>query len=134
MRRRNFLSLGLATLVLPKPARAAYEATRYEWGMRTALRQSGQTVIYNFRSSWSLTCQIKEQILAELKSDYPAYRSIVFVDVDYDTYGPSQWVERMKVRRRSTLVVMKGEREVARLENEPERAKIKSFLDAALAA
>ncbi len=134
MQRRHFLSLGAAALVLPTDARAAYEATRYEWGMRADLRQSGQTVIYNFRSNWSLTCQIKEEILAELKSENPAYRSLTFVDVDYDTYGPSQWVERMQVRRRSTLVAFKGEAEIARIENEPQKERIQTLLDAALAA
>lgn len=134
MQRRHFLSLGAAALAIPTYARAAYESTRYEWGMRADLRQSGQTVIYNFRSSWSLTCQIKEEILADLKTENPAYRSLIFVDVDFDTYGPSQWVERMQVRRRSTLVAMKGEAEIARIENEPERARIQTLLDAALAA
>ncbi len=134
MQRRHFLSLGAAALAIPTDAQAAYEATRYEWGMRADLRQSGQTVIYNFRSSWSLTCQIKEEILADLKTENPAYRSLIFVDVDFDTYGPSQWVERMQVRRRSTLVAMKGEAEIARIENEPERARLQTLLDAALAA
>jgi len=134
MQRRHFLSFGAAALVLPTGAQAAYESTRYEWGMRADLRQSGQTVIYNFRSSWSLTCQIKEEILAELKAENPNYRSLVFVDVDFDTYGPSQWVERLKIRRRSTLVAVKGETEIARVENEPERARLQSLLDAAIAA
>jgi hypothetical protein len=134
MQRRHFLSLSAAALILPVDARAAYESTPYEWGMRADLRQSGQTIIYNFRSSWSLTCQIKEELLAELKIENPAYRSLVFVDVDFDTYGPSQWVERLKVRRRSTLVAMKGESEIARLENEPVKARLQNLLEAALAA
>lgn len=134
MQRRQFMSLGAAALVIPNGAQAAYESTPYEWGMRTDLRQSGQTVIYNFRSSWSLTCQIKEEMLAELKAENPAYRSLVFVDVDFDTYGPSQWVERMKVRRRSTLVAVKGETEIARIENEPQKMRLQNLLDAAVAA
>ena len=134
MYRRQFLSLSAAALCLPANAHAAYEATQYEWGMRTDLRDTGETVIYNFRSSWSLTCQIKEEILAELKAENPAYRDLTFIDVDFDTYGPSQWVERMKVRRRSTLVAMKGGEEIARIENEPQKLRLQSLLDAALRA
>ncbi|WP_157440868.1 thioredoxin family protein [Aestuariivita boseongensis] len=134
MQRRHFLSLGTAACLLPTGARAAYQATEYEWGMRADLRDSGKTIIYNFRTSWSLTCQIKEDLLAELKSENPAYRSLVFIDVDYDTYGPSQWVERMNVRRRSTLVAMKAGDEIARVENEPDKVRLKRLLDAALAA
>ena len=134
MNRRDFVLLGAAASVVPGTAGATYRATEYEWGMRRDFRNSGQTVIYNFRSSWSLTCQIKEELLADLKSENPAYRNIVFVDVDYDTYGPSQWVERLKVRRRSTLVAMKGETEIARVENQPYKMALQGLLDAALAA
>ncbi len=134
MQRRQFMSLGAAALVVPSGARAAYEATEYEWGMRADLRDTDKTVIYNFRSSWSLTCQIKEDLLAELKSENHAYRDLLFVDVDYDIYGPSQWVERLGVRRRSTLVAMRAGDEIARVENEPDKARLQRLLDAALAA
>ena len=134
MHRRHFLSLGAAATLIPVAARASYEAMPYEWGMRRELAASDQPVILNFRSSWSLTCQIKEQILAGLKAANPAYRRLTFIDVDFDTYGPSQWVERLGVRRRSTLVAMKGEREIARVENEPVEDRLRALLDAALAA
>lgn len=134
MQRRQFLALGGAAVILPSPGYAGYQATEYIWGMRTGIRDSGQTVIYNFRSSWSLTCQIKEQILAELKSENPAYRDIAFIDVDFDTYGPSQWVENLNVRRRSTLVAMKAGNEIARVENQPYKLALMGLLDAALAA
>ena len=133
MQRRDFLTLGATALILPTEAQASYEATTYIWGMGADLRASGETVIFNFRSSWSLTCQIKEDMLAELKAENPQYRRLTFIDVDYDTYGPSQWVEQMKVRRRSTLVVVKNGEEVARIENEPYKERLQSLLDAALA-
>ena len=134
MNRRDFTLLGVAACITPGAAKATYRATEYEWGMRRDFRVNGQTVIYNFRSSWSLTCQIKEGLLADLKSENPEYRNIVFVDVDYDMYGPSQWVEQLDVRRRSTLVAMKGENEIARVENQPDKMALQGLLDAALAA
>lgn len=134
MNRRQFVTLGTAVLLAPSTTSASYQSTQYEWGMRADLRETGQTVIYNFRSSWSLTCQIKEDLLAELKSETPAYRAITFVDVDFDTYGPSQWVERLNVRRRSTLVAMKGDAEIARLENQPYKDALQGLLDTALTA
>jgi len=134
MQRRQVLCLGAATLLLPRAAQAAYQSTQYEWGMRAVLRDSGQTVIYNFRTSWSLTCQIKEDILAELKAENPTSRTLTFIGVDFDTYGPSQWVERLDVRRRSTLVAMKGTAEIARVENEPDKTSLQRLLDTAVAA
>lgn len=134
MHRRGFLVFGAAALAMPTQSNAAYRATEYVWGMRATLRESGQTVIYNFRASWSLTCQIKEELLADLKQENAAYQRLTFIDVDYDTFGPSQWVERMNVRRRSTLVVMKGDVEITRLENQPFKPQLRSLLNAALAA
>jgi hypothetical protein len=134
MKRRAFLSFGAAAVVMPQAAAAGYEAIPYRWGMGTDLRQSDQTVIWNFRSSWSLTCQIKEELLAGLKTRNPEYRKLTFIDVDFDTYGPSQWVERLKVERRSTLVAMKGGVEIARVENEPYEEPLRRLLDTALNA
>lgn len=134
MNRRDFILLGAIACCTPGAARAAYQATEYEWGMRGEFRASGQTVIYNFRSSWSLTCQIKEGLLADLKAENTDYRNIRFIDVDYDMYGPSQWVEQLNVRRRSTLVAIKGETEIARIENLPYKFALQGLLDAALAA
>ena len=134
MNRRDFLFSAGVAVILPAKAQAAYEATVYEWGSGAALRESGQTLIWNFRSSWSLTCQIKEEILAELKQANPVYRQLTFIDVDFDTYGPSQWVERMGIRRRSTLVATKYDREIARVVNEPVKERLQSLLDQALAA
>ena len=108
MQRRQLLSFGAAALVFPGSARATYQSIEYQWGMRSDLRDAGQAVIYNFRSSWSLTCQIKEELLGELKAENPAYRQLTFIDVDYDTYGPSQWVERLNVRRRSDFGCHEG--------------------------
>ena len=136
MFRRQFLTIAAAALTLPaRPADAAYEAVTYDRTLPRDLRDSGRTVIYNFRTSWSWTCQIKEELLAELLRETPAYRSLTFVDVDWDTYGPSEWVERrMKVRRQSTLVAMKGADEIARLENDPSKPSLRGLLDAALSA
>lgn len=136
MIRRQFLTMSAAALTLsPLPVRAAYEAVTYDRTLPRALRETGDTVIYNFRTSWSWTCRMKEEILADLLRENPGYRRLTFVDVDWDTYGPSEWAERrMKVRRQSTLVAMKGADEIARVENDPRKHSLQGLLDAALAA
>lgn len=136
MIRRHFLTISAAALSLsPMPLRAAYDAVAYDRTLPRALRETGDSVIFNFRTSWSWTCQMKEEILADLLRENPDYRRLTFVDVDWDTYGPSEWAERrMKVRRQSTLVAMKGADEIARIENDPRRQSLQGLLDAALAA
>ena len=112
----------------------AYPAQTYSPAVWRDLRETDQTVVLNFRASWSLTCQIKADLIAEALADNPAYNNLVFLDVDWDTFGPSQMTQRLKVERRSTLLVMKNGTEVARLVNEPHARKVRALLDAALAA
>ncbi|WP_299619472.1 thioredoxin family protein [uncultured Tateyamaria sp.] len=131
MHRRTFILSAAAfvpTLVGAYPAETFSPAT---WN---GLKDTGQTVILNYRASWSLTCQIKADLIAEALADTPAYGQLTFVDVDWDTFGHSQMTERLKVTRRSTLLVMKNGSEVARLVNEPYDRKVRALLDAALAA
>ncbi|TNF59430.1 MAG: thioredoxin [Rhodobacteraceae bacterium] len=135
MIRRRFLTLSATALTLtPLSGFAAYEAMPYDRTLPRRLREEGRKVIYNFRTEWSLTCRIKQDLLAELLTENSAYRTLTFVDVNWDIYGPSVWVERLKVRRQSTLVAMKGESEIARIENEPDKDRLRDLLDAALAA
>ncbi|GGX38722.1 hypothetical protein GCM10007385_01970 [Tateyamaria omphalii] len=132
MRRRTFL-LSAAACAVPSLS-AAYPAQMFTPAVWRDLRQTDQTVVMNFRARWSLTCQIKSDLIAEALAENPAYANLTFVDVDWDTFGPSQMTQRLKVERRSTLLVMKNGNEVTRLVNEPYARKVRALLDAALAA
>lgn len=132
MHRRTFLLSSVAALM---PTLAfAYPAEPFTPAVWRDLRDSDQVVILNYRASWSLTCQIKAELIAEALADNPAYAQLLFVDVDWDTFGRSQLTERFKVTRRSTLLVMKNGKEVARLENAPYARQVRALLDTALAA
>ena len=72
--------------------------------------------------------------MTDLLAENPAYDRFTFVDVDWDTFGQSQWAQRLKIERRSTLVAISGETELARIVNEPYAHKLRSFLDTALNA
>ena len=133
MNRRAFLPAAAGFLCLPHVA-AAYPADMFSPSLWRALRDAPEVVILNFRASWSLTCQIKADILAELVASEPTYARLQFVDVDWDTFGPSVQTGKWGVTRNSTLLVMKAGREVARLEAEPYPRKIRALLDRALAA
>lgn len=132
MHRRTFLLSSVAAMV---PSLAlAYPADVFSPAIWRELRASDQVVILNYRASWSLTCQIKAELIAEALAENPAYQQLMFVDVDWDTFGRSQLTERFKVKRRSTLLVMKNGKEVARLENAPYARQVRALLDTALAA
>ena len=133
MYRREALTAALGFLCLPRVAHA-YPAETFSPTLWQTLREQPGTVVLNFRASWSLTCQIKAEILAELIAAEPSYGQLQFVDVDWDTFGPSVLTNKWGVTRNSTLLVMKAGKEVARLEAEPYPRKIRALLDRALAA
>ena len=132
MQRRTFL-LSSAAALMPSLA-LAYPSEPFSPALWRDVRENDQVVILNYRASWSLTCQIKADLIAEALQDTPAYRALTFVDVDWDTFGKSQLTERLKVNRRSTLLILKNGKEIARLENMPNARDVRAFLDVALAA
>ena len=132
MHRRTLLLSSAAALIAPSAF--AYPAEVFSPAVWRELRATDQVVNLHYRASWSLTCQIKADLIAQAIADNPAYAQLTFVDVDWDTFGQSQLTERLKVTRRSTLLVMKSGKEQARLVNEPYARQIRALLDTALAA
>lgn len=133
MHRRTFLLSSVAATFMPTLT-LAYPAEVFSPAVWRDLRDRDGVVIMNYRASWSLTCQIKANLIAEALAENPAYGQLTFVDVDWDTFGRSQLTERLKVTRRSTLLVMKNGVEIARLENAPYARDVRGLLDTALAA
>lgn len=131
MHRRTFL---LSAAALIPSAAFSYPAETFSPAIWRDLGAGTQTVVLNYRASWSLTCQIKAELIGDALVANPEYNRLVFVDVDWDTFGRSQLTERLKVNRRSTLLVMKNGTEVARLENQPYEREVRALLDTALAA
>ena len=132
MHRRTLL-LSAAAAALPLRSHA-YPAEVFTPALWRDLREQDRTVIFNYRAAWSLTCEIKADLIAAALAENPAYQRLGFVDIDWDTFGRSQLTERLKVKRHSTLLVMKRGKEIARLENEPYARRVRALLDTALAA
>lgn len=132
MDRRTFLTLSAAGLALPSFAQAAIDFTP---GLVAERLEAGETVFLDFKASWCSTCAAQERVLTKLKAENSAYEHVItFINVDWDTYRKSQFTQRMRIPRRSTLVVLKGDAEIGRLVAETREDKIKELLDAALAA
>ena len=122
-----------AACLLPQPA-FAFRMENFSPSLWDEVKDTDEVVILNFRARWSLTCQIKQELLAEALVANPDYARLKIIDVDWDTYGPSQMAQRLKVDRRSTLLVMKQGKEVTRIVNEPYARRVRALLDAALIA
>jgi len=133
MQRREFLILGAAAAALPMAAAAA--PLTYQTGMLQRRLDAGETLFLDFTASWCSTCRAQQRVLTKLKQENPAYEAnITFIDIDWDTYGRSQMATRMKIPRRSTLVVLKGKDELGRIVAQTREAKIRELMDIALNA
>jgi thiol-disulfide isomerase/thioredoxin len=95
----------------------------------------GETVFIDFSATWCSTCAAQERVINALKSENPAYaKQITFIKADWDQWGKSDIVKSMKIPRRSTLVVLKGDKELGRIVAGTAQAEIKSLMDVALQA
>jgi hypothetical protein len=69
-------------------------------------------------------------VLKKLRASYPQYdKSITFVLIDWDKFGSYAVTTSRKIPRRSTLVLIKGGKELGRLVAQTSKKKIKALLD-----
>lgn len=133
MNRRDFLSLTAAVSLVPALARAG--VMDYTPGLVTQALADGKTVFLDFKTSWCTTCAAQERVINTLKAQNSAYdQAITFINVDWDKYSKSDLAKSLRIPRRSTLVVLKGEDELGRIVAGTSKADIKALMDTALAA
>ena len=134
MHRRDFLALTAAvTLALPLSARA--EGLAYTPDLLEERLAAGETVFLDFKASWCGTCKAQGRVIEALKAENAAYTAnVTFIDVDWDTWKGDMIVAEMNIPRRSTLVVLKGDRELGRIVAGTGRDEIKALMDTALDA
>ncbi|MBI1220864.1 MAG: twin-arginine translocation signal domain-containing protein [Rhodobacteraceae bacterium] len=138
MNRRDFLTLTAAvTLAAPLSVVRAQAAAPvpYKPGLVQDQLAKGQTVLVDFHATWCSTCAAQKRVMDKLRAANPAYdKAISFVVVDWDTYRDDAFTKGLKVTDRATLIVLKGDKELGRLNWETGEAKIKALMDTALTA
>ena len=137
MNRRDLIALTAAfavSLAAPLPALAEdVPGTAYTPEALQAALDDGQTVFLDFKASWCPTCAAQGRAINALRAENPAYdEAITFMIADWDEWGKSQIVTDMNVPRRSTLIVLKGDRELGRVIAATSESDIKALLDRAL--
>jgi thiol-disulfide isomerase/thioredoxin len=116
------LLLGAASFV------QALEIKPYSAQALAAAEKAGQPVALHFHADWCPTCRAQDKALQSLKGQKGL--DLTVLTVNYDTEKDLK--KRFNVRAQSTMVVLKGSKEVARLTGETDAEAIRLVLEAAL--
>ena len=132
--RRVFLGTSAAAL-LAGQARAAAGFKDYTPGMIETLLRQGKTVFVDYAADWCGTCARQERVIGELMQENPAYlKNVEFVRVDWNDFRKAEVTTSRQIPRRSTLLVLKGNKELGRIVAGTAKSDIKALMDTALAA
>lgn len=93
-----------------------------------AAEKAGQPVALHFHADWCPTCRAQDKTLESMKSEKGL--DLTILTVNYDTEKDLK--KRFNVRTQSTMVVLKGTKEVARLAGDTSADSIRGVLKAAL--
>ena len=91
-------------------------------------QKAGRPVALHFRADWCPTCRAQDKVLESLKTEKDL--DLTLLSADYDTEKALK--RRFKVNTQSTLIVLKGQQEAARLVGDTTADGIRGALKAAL--
>ena len=126
----KIVTLSLLLVAAPMAAQAGTGYAIYKPGIVKSAIANGETVLLAYLSSWWGTCARQDRVLKKLRASYPEYdKSITFVLIDWDTFSTHAVTTSRKIPRRSTMVLIKGGKEIDRLVAQTSEEKIKALLD-----
>jgi thiol-disulfide isomerase/thioredoxin len=71
-------------------------------------RAAGKAILVNVTAPWCPTCKQQRPIVEEIEKEHP---DLIVYEVDFDT--AKDVLKRFRVQYQSTLIVFKGDKEVA---------------------
>jgi len=134
MLRRTFIATAVLFFgLISSPAMAGTQTIDFETGVIKAALAKGETVFVDYSAEWCGTCKRQERVVTQLRAENAAYNNaITFVKVDWDMYRSDAVTTSRKIPRRSTLILLKGDKELGRIIAGTSVAEIKALLDKAL--
>ncbi|MGD9832477.1 MAG: thioredoxin family protein [Piscinibacter sp.] len=106
----------------------ALEIKSYTAQALAAAEKAGQPVALHFHADWCPTCRAQDKVLQSMKTEKGL--DITVLTANYDTEKDLK--RRFRVNSQSTLVVLKGRKEAARLVGDTSTEGIRNALKAAL--
>ena len=94
-----------------------------------AAQAAGKPIVVEIHADWCTECKMQNRVLNKL-SDQAPYSGLVRFRVDFDKQ--KDLVREFKAKTQSTLVVYKGDKELARAVGITSEEKIRALVDKAL--
>jgi len=136
MKRRTFNRLvtsAIASLTLISSLSFAEEMIDYKPGLIKTRLDAGETVLVDYFATWCSTCARQGEILKELRAENPQFdENLTFVKVDWDTYQGHAVTSSRNIPRRSTLVLLQGDKELGRIVAGTDKEAIKALINKGL--
>lgn len=106
----------------------AFEVKPFSPQALSDAEKAGQPVALHFHADWCPTCRAQDKALESMKAEKGL--DLTILTVNYDTEKDLK--KRFGVKMQSTMVVLKGTKEVARLAGDTSADGIRGALKAAL--
>lgn len=101
----------------------------YDEGLFRTAQAAGAPVLVEIHADWCGECKMQDRVLTRLVEE-PAYARFVRFRVDYDRQ--KDLVRSFGANHQSTLVLYRGDKELARAVGITSEAKIRELLDKAI--
>lgn len=132
MKRRSFLALSAAAGFAPTSLFAA-GFVDYTPGLIKSELKAGKTVLVDYSAVWCTTCARQARVINALRGENAAYdEAMSFIKVDWDEYGRHDVARSRAIPRRSTLIVLRGNKELGRIVAGTSTDQIKALMDRGL--
>lgn len=134
--RRAALGAAFSGIMLVAGANIANAAdvVEYKPGVVQNALKEGKTVFIDYATHWCTTCASQERTINALRSENADYNQMLFVRVDWDIYSGDEISTKYRIPRRSTLIVLSGDKELGRIVAGTSKSQIKALMDEGLSA
>lgn len=120
--------LAAAVLVGASALSHALEVKPYTAAALADAQNTDRPVALHFHADWCATCRAQDKVLQQLKTEKGL--ELTVLTANYDTEKDLK--RRFRVNAQSTLVVLKGQKEAARVVGDTSRDGLRAALKSAL--
>ena len=115
--------LVILVLLIQFPANAADKYTNFSLSSLEKAKASGKTVVVNSYEPWCWSCRKQDKVLIGAKDEF---KCVVFLT--YQQGKHKDIAEALNISVRTTIVVFKGKKEVARIIGQTGKTEIYSAI------